>query len=438
MAASWPGAAAGTPVSQDAEERGPLRAAFSGLTTRGRSFLAAGVASAACAYLLGQPDLLRVGALLCLLPVIAVLTTHRTRGRVTASRWLAPARVPAGQECRVYLRLHNPTRVPSGVLLLQDRVPYVLGPRPRFVLDRIEPGGQREVSYRVRSQLRGVYPLGPLQLRLADPFGMVELTRSFRTHDTMTVLPAVEPLPPVRFGGGSRGAGAGRPRALALAGEDDLIPRAYRHGDDVRRVHWRSTAHRGALMVRREESPHQARCTVLLDTRRAGYVLGGMPAPFERTVSAAASVVSHLAQQGYEITLLTDTGAQLPPPGGGGDAMELAGRLMDFLAVVDHSDEPGFERALAAPRDADPALLLAFLGSVDAGSAALLGGLRQRAAGAVASVAAGQLDPRIEQERVAALRQAGWIALSQHPGVPLASLWEQAANELSSTGGGRA
>ncbi|UED83689.1 DUF58 domain-containing protein [Streptomyces profundus] len=438
MAASWPGAGAGTPVSQDAEERGPLRAAFAGLTTRGRSFLAAGVASAACAYVLGQPDLLRVGALLYLLPVIAVLTLYRTRGRVTATRWLEPTRVPAGQECRVYLRMENTTRTPSGVLMLQDRVPYVLGPRPRFVLDRIEPGGRREVSYRVRSQLRGVYPLGPLQLRLADPFGMVELTRSFRAHDTMTVLPAIEPLPQVRLGGGARGAGAGRRQALALAGEDDLIPRAYRHGDDVRRVHWRSTAHRGALMVRREESPHQARCTVLLDTRRAGYVLGGTSAPFERTVSAAASVISHLAQQNYEVTLLTDTGAQLPPPGGGGDAMELAARLMDFLAVVDHSDEPGFERALAAPRGADPELLLAFLGSVDAGSAALLGRMRQRSTGGVALVAAGQLDPAIENERLAALRRAGWIALAQHPGVPLASLWEQAAGELSSTGGGRA
>ena len=63
--------------------------------------------------------------------------------------------------------------------MLQDRVPYVLGPRPRFVLDRVEAGGRREVSYRVRSDLRGRYPLGPLQLRLSDPFGMCELTRSF-------------------------------------------------------------------------------------------------------------------------------------------------------------------------------------------------------------------------------------------------------------------
>ncbi|MDT0264968.1 DUF58 domain-containing protein [Streptomyces sp. DSM 44915] len=434
MLAPGPGDGAGTEPSID--RPGPLRAAFSGLTTRGRSFLAAGVAAVGCAYLLGQPDLLRVGALLIVLPLVAVVVTHRTRSRVTAARRLSPERIPAGQECRVQLRLANVARLPSGTLLLQDRVPYVLGPRPRFVLDRIEPGGHREVTYRVRSELRGRYPLGPLQLRLADPFGMVELTRSFRAFDTLTVLPAIESLPPVSLGGGAPGDGVGRRRALAAAGEEDLIPREYRHGDDLRRVHWRATAHRGALMVRREEQPQRARCTVLLDTRRAGYVLGGAVAPFERVVSAAASALAQLAQQGYEVALLTDDGRRLPAPGANlGDANELTGQLLDFLAVVDHSDAAGFEGALAAQRTGRGELLLAFLGSVDQAQAGVLGRMAARAGGSAAFVVAGQLDPRIEQDRLTGLRNGGWTALAHHPGVPLGTLWQQAAAELS--GGGR-
>ena len=46
--------------SEATPQQGALRAAFGGLTTRGRSFLAAGLAAAACSYVLGQPDLLRV------------------------------------------------------------------------------------------------------------------------------------------------------------------------------------------------------------------------------------------------------------------------------------------------------------------------------------------------------------------------------------------
>ncbi|KAB8168902.1 DUF58 domain-containing protein [Streptomyces sp. 3MP-14] len=434
-----PGVGAGHP-SHDGHlgGPGPLRAAFSGLTTRGRSFLAAGAAAVGCAYLLGQPDLLRVGALLMVLPVVAVLVLHRTRTRVTAARRLNPERMPAGEQGRVHLLLSNDARLPSGVLMLQDHVPYVLGPKPRFVLDRIEPGGRREVTYRIRSDLRGRYPLGPLQLRLADPFGMVELTRSYGAHDTLTVLPGIEPLPPVRFGGLARGDGVGMRRSMASAGEDDLIPREYRHGDDLRRVHWRSTAHRGSLMVRREEQPRRARCTVLLDTRRAGYVMGGVAAPFERAVSAAASAVSQLTRQGFEVRLLTDDGTQLPGPGTEvADPYELTGRLMDFLAVVDHSASLGFEPALAAQRAGSGELLLAFLGSVDPAQAGVLGRMAARAGGAAAFVVAGQLDQRIEGDRLAALRNNGWTALAHHPGVPLGTLWQQAALEVSARGGGR-
>lgn len=196
----------------DKSERSGARTALAGLTTRGRSFLAAGIAAAICAYVLGQPDLLRVGLLLAALPLICAAVVYRTRYRVAGSRRLSPARVPAGSEARVHLRMDNVSRLPTGLLMLQDRVPYVLGPRPRFVLDRVEAGGRREVSYRVRSDLRGRYPLGPLQLRLSDPFGMCELTRAFSTYDTLTVIPRVEPLPPVRLSGEAKGYGDGRQR----------------------------------------------------------------------------------------------------------------------------------------------------------------------------------------------------------------------------------
>ncbi|MFE3286207.1 DUF58 domain-containing protein, partial [Streptomyces sp. NPDC059233] len=290
---------AGAPRGAGGEDSGGgLRASLSGLTTRGRSFLAAGIAAAACAYVLGQSELLRVGLLLVALPLICVVALHRTRHRVSGSRRLSPGRVPAGAEARVQLRMDNVSRMPTGLLMLQDRVPYVLGPRPRFVLDRVEPGGRREVSYRVRSDLRGRYPLGPLQLRLTDPFGLVELTRSFSTYDTLTVIPRTEPLPPVRLAGDSSGYGDGGRRSLALAGDDDVIPRTYRRGDDLRRVHWRSTARYGELMVRREEQPQRSRATVLLDTRDVAFEGAGPDSAFEWAVSAAASSLVHLLEQG--------------------------------------------------------------------------------------------------------------------------------------------
>ncbi|MFD3869637.1 DUF58 domain-containing protein [Streptomyces sp. NPDC058623] len=450
MGAGAPRGAGGLP-----REAGGLRASLAGLTTRGRSFLAAGAAAAACAYVLGQSQLLRVGLLLVVLPLICVLALHCTRHRVSGSRRLTPSRVPAGGEARVQLRMENVSRVPTGLLMLQDRVPYVLGPRPRFVLDRVEASGRREVSYRVRSDLRGRYPLGPLQLRLTDPFGLVELTRSFSAYDTLTVVPRTEPLPPVRMTGEANGYGDGARRSLALAGDDDVIPRTYRRGDDLRRVHWRSTARYGELMVRREEQPQRSKATVLLDTRRRAYEGAGPDSAFEWAVSAAASTLLHVLEQGFSARLLTDTGDCAGGEGGGFSAggqesAEAAGLMMDTLAVVGHSDGSGLSAAHDALRGAGAGfaasggdgLLIAFFGDLDDVQAETAARMRRRSAGAVAFVldpATWAGEPSRVEERLRRLRDAGWTAVSVPPGAAFGELWRQAGNAPLGTGsfGGR-
>ncbi|MFE9538653.1 DUF58 domain-containing protein [Streptomyces sp. NPDC006691] len=440
-------AAGGLPAeSADEQGRGGLWAALAGLTTRGRSFLAAGVAAAICAFVLGQEDLLRVGLLLAVLPLVCTVVLYRTRYRVAGSRRLDPGRVPAGSEARVHLRIDNVSRLHTGLLMLQDRVPYVLGPRPRFVLDRVEAGGRREVSYRVRSDLRGRYPLGPLQLRLTDPFGMCELTRAFSAYDTLTVIPRTEPLPPVRLSGEAAGYGDGRHRSLALAGEDDVIPRGYRHGDDLRRVHWRSTARYGELMVRREEQPQRARCTVLLDTRDLAYAGAGPDSAFEWAVSGAASALTHMLERGFSVRLLTDTGSSVPGEGAGGfagstqDSSDSAGLMMDTLAVVDHSDGGGLSRAHDVLRGGNEGLLIGFFGDLDEEQAAVAAKMRRRSGAAVAFVLDSVLWTRggpergPVEERLRLLREAGWTALAVRPGDALPDLWRQAGRERTNAG----
>ncbi|MFS0697854.1 DUF58 domain-containing protein [Streptomyces nitrosporeus] len=439
--------AAGAPGPVDSREsKGGLRAALGGLTTRGRSFLAAGVAAAVCAYVLGQGDLLRVGLLLAVLPLVCVTVLYRTRYRVAGSRRLAPSRVPAGSEARVHLRTDNVSRLPTGLLMLQDRVPYVLGPRPRFVLDRVEPGGSREVSYRVRSDLRGRYPLGPLQLRLSDPFGMCELTRSFSAYDTLVVVPRTEPLPALRLAGEASGYGDGRQRSLALAGEDDIIPRGYRHGDDLRRVHWRSTARYGELMVRREEQPQRARCTVLLDTRRIAYEGAGPDSAFEWAVSGAASALVHMLERGFAVRLLTDDGRAVPDGSADGfaasaqESAEAAGVMMDSLAVVGHSSGGGLSRAHDVLRGSAEGLLVAFFGDLGPEQAAVAARMRQRSGAAVAFVLSGADWGRAggagapgsgTDDSLRLLREAGWTAVRVPPGAGLAQVWREAGEARS-------
>src|SRR3954453_23991494 len=107
----------------------------------------------------------------------------RTRYRRTGPRRLEPVRVPAGDPARVVLRLQNVSRMPTGVMLAEDTVPYMLGGRPRLALDRVVPARRVEVQYTVRSQLRGRFRVGPLTVRVTDPFGLCEVGRSFSSSD---------------------------------------------------------------------------------------------------------------------------------------------------------------------------------------------------------------------------------------------------------------
>jgi uncharacterized protein (DUF58 family) len=106
------------------------------LTTRGRCLLASGLALALFALLVGQRDLLRAAVFLVVLPLAASWLVARTRYRLACERTLEPARVEAGTTSTVRLRLDNISRLPSGVLLMEDALPYSLGGRPRFVWTR--------------------------------------------------------------------------------------------------------------------------------------------------------------------------------------------------------------------------------------------------------------------------------------------------------------
>ncbi|HYU84750.1 MAG TPA: DUF58 domain-containing protein, partial [Kribbellaceae bacterium] len=212
-----------------------MREALRGLTTRGRSFLAAAAAAGLAAFILGEKDLLRVAVLLAILPLLAAGYVGRTRYKLACTRTLEPHRVPVGGSSRVILRLQNLSRLPTGTLLLEDRLPYALGSRPRLVLERLGPYQASSVAYTVRADVRGRYEVGPLVVRLTDPFGLCELIRSFATIDKLTVIPQVVDLPTVRLAGEYMGAGESRARSVAVHGEDDAATREYRHGDDLRR-----------------------------------------------------------------------------------------------------------------------------------------------------------------------------------------------------------
>ena len=403
------------------------------LTRRGRTLLLCGLAVVLVAMAVGQRDVMRLGLLLAVLPLTAAILVAQARLRMSCERVVEPAQVQLGSPMRGRLTLGQDGRLPAGIVLLEESVPTELGTQPRFLVDRPDLSWRREVEYPLLGRVRGRFRTGPLLVRTTDPFGLVELDRQFTATSEVLVTPQVVPLPAMRSAGGAGSAGEARPHRIGVVGQDDVLVREYRQGDDVRRVHWRSTARRGDLMVRREEQALDPSATIMLDSRVDAHAGPGMYNSLEWAVSAAASIAVHFLSDGFAVEVYEADGP-LRISGNLGQhssaSQELVlNRLTDLRARPTATLHYAIE---AATVDQPGRLVVAILGRIDPADANSLLRLRRNRAQGFAIV----LDPDTfaekpaaswarEQHRVAVdiLRDNSWRVVEVTKGMGVAEAW---------------
>ena len=199
-------------------------------------------------------------------------------------------------------------------------------------------------AYRLPTDRRGLVQIGPLQVVVGDPFGLTSLATVAAPTVALTVYPHIDQIDPLPYTTGHDPlAGARQPNSLGRTGEDFYALRPYVVGDDLRRIHWPSSARHDELLVRQNELPWQGRTTVLLDVRKAAHSGDSL----EVAVSAAASIVAATARRNDLIRLVTTAGtdSDFAP---GSDHVEA---IMEHLAVVPASPTGSLRRI---DRDARP------------------------------------------------------------------------------------
>ena len=404
----------------------PLRGALSGLTTRGRCLLAAGLAAALCSFVLNERDLLRVSVFVVALPILVCLMTAVARVGLHAQRQINPIRTPVGGRAEVTLHITSTGRLPTGGLLVSDGVPYSLGGKPRFVIEHLPRHTGTRLRYHVQPMLRGIQQLGPLKATITDPFGLAEFERELAHTSRLIVVPRVVKLAGVPGGSGLGSGDDGSVRLNAGQGEDDAIVRPYRQGDDLRKVHWRSTAKRDEMMVRVEERPWRGGTTVLLDHRASAHRGTGANSSLEWAVSFAASICLHLHRYGQRIKLVTESGGLIVRDHGDGTHNDHA--VLDALAALQATPTTSMDSA------GDPGggqELIAIIGSAAPESLSQLIGHRSRGTRSLAvlldtSAWAAQGDGETNTDiegATALLRGAGWGVTVARPNTPMAATW---------------
>lgn len=274
----------------------------------------------------GVLELTGIGIALIVLVAAATASTRIRRPLPTLTHEADRARVFDGDtiDVRVVLTgpgpghhlsvvVHDPIRMPDGSI-----EPVTA------TIDTDGSGAETHLTLSHRVVRRGVCTIGPLTAELSDPFGLSRRLLPGAPGLRVTVLPRVDPVTPPPLHGDAESRSTRT--TTAVTGSDLAALREYVPGDDIRRVHWRTSARREDLVVRQDRQPRRPGCLVVLDTRADVH----RGESFEQAVSATASILVAAHQAGQRVRLCTTDGFD-SNRGSGRDHLDL---VLGELAVV--------------------------------------------------------------------------------------------------------
>jgi uncharacterized protein (DUF58 family) len=279
------------------------------MKARGLGVLIGAVVLLGAGFRFGYPDLALLGAAAALAVVCAV-GFALWRPSLHVDRVADPDRVARGEPAAMSLTVRNSSRLRAANLMAADRCAGRDVPVP---LLRLRPGRDTTVDYPVPTSRRGVIPVGPLRVTRSDPLELLSLSRTYGGTATVWVHPRIHLL---------RAVPAGMSRSLD--GRIDKVPhgtitfdslREYVVGDELRRVHWRSSAKVGELMVREQLDTSEPTIVVLLDDRDSAHpgVRDGTAETFESACEAAASIVAAAVREDLPVMLHLVSGLTTGP-----------------------------------------------------------------------------------------------------------------------------
>lgn len=256
----------------------------------GRCATALGVICTTGFTLAGWHELLAMALVLATMLCIGMvlsLGSLRLRATVDVSR----RRAVPDDTIAVRLTLSNPGTHPtssaSGLLPIGSTL-------NRVAIPSLAGGQSRLVTFNITTRQRAVWQIGPLFIHRGDPFGLIRRQRRLTSATTIYVHPPTTAATLPETGSKRNLEGCPQDRIV----NDDLDfhgLRDYTPGDDMRHVHWASTAKTGTPMIRQYQATIRTDTALTLDTCADSYATAE---EFELAVSVYASIGLRCIQQG--------------------------------------------------------------------------------------------------------------------------------------------
>ncbi|WP_372594433.1 DUF58 domain-containing protein [Actinotalea sp.] len=342
-----------------------MRSVLAGLrpTRRGLGMVGTGAGALISGTAIGVPTLVTLGLVLLLsalggLALLLVDIAMARHGRIKVARLVHPHPLSVGDEARVQVEVTATGATRLDRLSISERAARELssGGAPRARVTRAPH--RLTLSYPITGVRRGRWRAGPLEVRRTDLLGTLSWHGPLGAQGSVAVRPRVVPLAHPRSSAALDTSAATGSRTSA---PDDTALREYRPGDDLRRVHWASSARVGTLVVRQDEQSGRRPATVLLE-------LPVEPDAVEWTISTGVSIAGALLDGGHPVRILVAGKAPLHRGPGAQAFEEMLDDAVDLTPAPDRVTSRAWLMdgldSLAA-QGAGRELVAAVLGSVD-------------------------------------------------------------------------
>jgi uncharacterized protein (DUF58 family) len=266
------------------------------LTPRGRLVLALGVVVYAVAWIFGSKPLYPVAIGLLLAVGVAWGWVGLANRPLRVRRLWRDRDLLEGADIEVELVVEPSGRVAPPSLVAVERLGRV---GIREVELRADGRRRLRGAYELRDLPRGRYAFGPVELTLEDPFGLARVELHEGEPGALLVYPRLADLDRVFAEGGAHALDGRRLLLRRPSGFDLHSVREYERGESLRKVHWRTTARRGQLMVKELEDAPGDEIAVLLD--------GEIAAGFDVAVRAAGSILRSYVRRGRRCVLVVNS-----------------------------------------------------------------------------------------------------------------------------------
>jgi uncharacterized protein (DUF58 family) len=186
-------------------------------------------------------------------------------------------------------------------------------------------GASHTKPYALPTDRRGVFQVGPMTVSRSDPFQVVQAGQAQRSTETLWVHPSTHDVAPFPNGRNRdlEGPTSGEAPQGGIAFH---TLRPYVVGDDLRLIHWKSSARTGDLMVRHNVDTFQPRSLILFDVNAGVHTEEG----FEHAVRVVASLLTASIRNNFPVRLRTTAGLVL-----GSETGHRLDHILDQLAALE-------------------------------------------------------------------------------------------------------